>query len=71
MTQPVIHLVDDDASFRTAIGSVLEIAGYRVALYELAKQYLENLPTNEPGCILLDLNMSPMDGLELQERLSA
>jgi FixJ family two-component response regulator len=70
MTQPVIHLVDDDASFRTAIGRVLEIAGYRVALYESGKQYLENLPSNEPGCILLDLNMSPMTGLELQEQLS-
>jgi FixJ family two-component response regulator len=70
MTQPVIHLVDDDASFRTAIGRVLEIAGYQVVLYESGKQYLENLPSNEPGCILLDLNMSTMTGLELQEQLS-
>lgn len=40
----VIHVVDDDASFRTAIGRRLKAAGYEVATYESAQQFLERLP---------------------------
>jgi len=67
--QPIIHVVDDDASFRTAIGRLLEASGYRVAFYESAVQLLQEPPGAEPGCILLDVQMSGLDGLQLQDRL--
>jgi FixJ family two-component response regulator len=70
VTSSIIHVVDDDASFRTAIARLLRAYGYQVALYESGKQLLENPPGNEPGCILLDMQMSGLSGLELQDRLS-
>jgi FixJ family two-component response regulator len=71
MTQPLIHIVDDDASFRTAIGRLLQTSGYRVVQFESGSKYLEILPPpEEPCCILLDLKMAGMDGLGLQDRLA-
>jgi FixJ family two-component response regulator len=70
MTPPaVIHVVDDDASFRRAMGRMLQASGYQVALYESGDKLLENPLDDAPGCILLDLRMSGLSGLELQNRL--
>ncbi len=68
--QPVIHVVDDDAPFRTAVARLLRAAGYQVALYELGDHLLANPPGSGPGCILLDMRMSGLSGLELQDRLA-
>ena len=66
----VVHVVDDDAGFRTAIGRLLRASGYRVALYESARLLLNNLPGIQPGCILLDVRMPDLSGPELQARLA-
>jgi FixJ family two-component response regulator len=66
---PIIHIVDDDTSFRTAVGRLLEVSGFRVASYESGDEILAHLPSSEPGCILLDLQMPGLNGLELQGRL--
>jgi FixJ family two-component response regulator len=66
---PVIHVVDDEASFRTAIGRLLRASGYEVALYESAHLLLQKLPNMRPGCILLDVRMPDLSGPELQARL--
>ena len=66
----LIHVVDDDESFRTAVGRLLRASGYSVALYESAEQLLQAAPGAEPGCILLDVRMAGLDGLELQDRLA-
>jgi FixJ family two-component response regulator len=66
---PVIHIVDDDNSFRTALGRLMEASGFRVACYRSADEILAHLPGSEPGCILLDLQMPGVSGLELQDRL--
>jgi len=67
----IVHIVDDDASFRTAIERRLKKAGYQVLTYPSAKQLLDCLPDgNEPGCILLDVRIPGLSGPELQERLS-
>jgi FixJ family two-component response regulator len=66
---PIVHVVDDDASFRTAIARLLGASGYQVALYGSASELLEKLPGGEPGCILLDVEMSGLNGPQLQERL--
>ena len=46
---PTVHIVDDDAPFRTAIRRVLDASGYRVALYNSAEQLLAKLCAGEPG----------------------
>jgi FixJ family two-component response regulator len=66
---PIVHVVDDDATFRTAIARLLGASGYQVALYGSASELLEKLPGGAPGCILLDVKMSGLDGPQLQERL--
>jgi FixJ family two-component response regulator len=66
----IVHVVDDDSSFRTAIERRLKKAGYEVATYPSAQQLLERLPDeNEPGCILLDVRIPGLSGPELQSRL--
>jgi FixJ family two-component response regulator len=67
---PIVHIVDDDASLRRAIGRLLQGFGYRVALYESAAQLLDKLPSAESGCLLLDIEMPGLDGLQLQDRLT-
>ncbi len=67
-----VHVVDDDASFRTAIGRRLALAGYQVATYPSAQQLLDHPPSDdEPGCILLDVRIPGLSGPELQGRLNA
>jgi RNA polymerase sigma factor (sigma-70 family) len=70
MPSPVIHVVDDDASFRTAIGELLGACGYRVSLYETAKQLLAAPLNGGPACILLDVQMAGMNGPQLQTQLA-
>ena len=67
---PIIYVVDDDASFRTALGDLLAVCGYTVVLCESAKRLLEASPGEEPGCILLDVQMSELSGPQLQDRLT-
>ena len=67
----VVHVVDDDASFRTAIVRVLRRSGYEVVPYESAQQFLDRLPTDTgSGCLLLDVKIPGMSGPELQRRLA-
>ena len=67
----IIHVVDDDASFRTAIERRLKKAGYDVATYSLAQQLLDRMPDESaPGCILLDVRIPDLSGPELQHRLA-
>jgi FixJ family two-component response regulator len=66
---PLIHVVDDDDGFRTAVARLLRASGYDVALHESGERFLEAHPPDGPGCILLDLRMAGLSGLELQERL--
>jgi FixJ family two-component response regulator len=68
----IVHIVDDDASFRTATARLLRACGYAVESYESAERFLTRLPEN-PGvsCILLDVKMPGAGGPELQDRLHA
>src|ERR1043166_7170814 len=67
---PLVHVVDDDQSFRTAVGRMLRLCEFDVALYESADQLLAKPLNASRGCILLDVQMSGLDGLELQGRLA-
>ncbi len=67
---PTIHVIDDDASFRTGISRLLKASGYQVAVYESADHFLQNPPRDGPGCILLDVRMRGLSGPELQACLA-
>jgi FixJ family two-component response regulator len=67
----LVHVIDDDAFFRTAIERHLKHAGYEVETYSSAQQLLDRLPNIEKaGCILLDVQMPGLTGLELQRLLA-
>jgi len=66
-----IYVVDDDASFRTAIQRRLQKEGYQVETFSSAQQLLDRRPGQaESGCILLDVQLPALSGPELQRRLS-
>ena len=66
----IVYVVDDDASFRTAVQRQLEKGGYRVVTYESAEHVLERRPDeNQAGCILLDVRMPGLSGSALHSRL--
>ena len=64
-----VHLVDDDASVRRSVGFMLKTSGHRVETYESGAELLKNRAQLEQGCILLDIRMPGMDGLEVQQAL--
>lgn len=64
----LVHLVDDDAAIRRSVGFMLKTSGYDVRPYESGVELLKSLPL-EPGCILMDIRMPGMDGLQVQAEL--
>jgi FixJ family two-component response regulator len=67
---PVIHIVDDDASFRGAVSRLLKVSGYEVADYESGARFLRTIADAKPGCLLLDVRMPSFGGLQLQDALA-
>ncbi len=67
----LVHLVDDDESVRRSVGFMLKTSGYQVIAYEHGAALLKAAKGLEPGCILLDIRMPGMDGLEVQQALRA
>jgi FixJ family two-component response regulator len=70
MSLPIIHVVDDDPSFRTAVTRLLRAAKYEVRCYASASEFLGPDSCGSPGCILLDLRMPGVGGLDLQQSLA-
>ncbi|MEO8347227.1 MAG: response regulator transcription factor [Betaproteobacteria bacterium] len=68
--RPTVHIVDDDASFRKSVARLLEASHYQVAVYESAVQFLDVANSAAFGCVLLDVRMPNVTGLQLQERLA-
>jgi RNA polymerase sigma factor (sigma-70 family) len=67
---PIIHVVDDDPSFRTAISRLLRAAGYEVRVYGSAGDFLLEPFSDGYGCVLLDVRMPGPSGLELHEAMA-
>ena len=65
----LIHLVDDDASVRRSVGFMLKTSGLNVQAYESGVELLGRASQLDEGCILLDIRMPGMDGLEVQQAL--
>jgi FixJ family two-component response regulator len=66
----LIAVVDDDAAVRQGIGSLLRSAGYRCAIFECAEVFLASDRVSEIDCILLDIRMPGMSGLDLHLALT-
>lgn len=71
MSQPVVHLVDDDVSFLRALERMLKRSGLHVQTHGSAKAFLAQLGADVPGCVVADLDMPGMNGLQLQEAILA
>lgn len=67
--QRLIHLVDDDEAVRRSAGFMLKTSGFRVQAYESGDALMKAASRLEPGCILLDIRMPGMDGLQVQQAL--
>jgi len=71
MTSPVplVFIVDDDASVRKALGRLVRAAGYEVELFGCASEFLAREVSIRPACLLLDVRMPGMSGIELQQTI--
>ena len=71
MSEPdkIVHVVDDDDSVRRSVGFMLKTSGYKVHSYPSGSELLKDVKALDPGCILLDIRMPGMDGLEVQQAL--
>lgn len=67
---PVVFVVDDDDAMRSALGRLLTLARLAVELYASGAEFLENARLDRPGCILLDVSMPRMSGIEVQAYLN-
>lgn len=70
VTVPIVHVVDDDASFLTAVSRLLRANGFSVKTYSSAHKFLAQRDADAPGCVLADLQMPEMSGLDLQAALA-
>lgn len=66
-----VHLVDDEESVRRSTGFMLRTSGFEVRAYASGVEFLRTAKEAEPGCVLLDVRMPEMDGLEVQAELNA
>ena len=69
-TGEVVYLVDDDISIREAMTELLELLGLAVISFESAESFLRHERADSAACLILDLQLPEMSGLELQRRLA-
>ncbi|HLG83772.1 MAG TPA: response regulator FixJ [Bradyrhizobium sp.] len=66
-----VYVIDDDEAMRDSLNFLLDSAGYKVSLFETATSFLEALPGLEFGCVISDVRMPGIDGIELLKRMKA
>lgn len=70
MLDPTVFVVDDDPAMRASLRWLLESVGHSVVTCSNAREFLDQYRTEQPGCLLLDVRMPGMSGLDLQEELT-
>jgi len=70
MTEPTVHVVDDDGPFLLAISRLLRASGFAVRTYVSASDFLARRDEDAPGCVVCDLQMPDVGGLDLQAALA-
>src|ERR1700744_4147805 len=68
--KPLVHIVDDGASMRGALEGLFDSVGLQTQTYATAKDFLSANLSDRPGCIVLDVRLPDMNGLEFQSRLT-
>lgn len=71
MSEPVVHIVDDDEALRTALDSLFRSVGLATRLYPTAQAFLDSGDANRAGCLVLDIRLPGVSGLDFQDRLVA
>jgi FixJ family two-component response regulator len=69
-SEPTVHIIDDDPAVRQALTTLMRSMRLRAEPHESAQQFLDKLDPSQPGCLLLDVRMPGISGLELLENLS-
>lgn len=69
-TDPVISVVDDDISARNSLKRLLRSMGFEAKTFASALEFLQQGPLDDHGCVIVDVRMPGMSGLDLQKRLS-
>ena len=69
MTEPIVHVIDDETDVRSAIALLLRSVGLKSRLYASALEFLEEPLPEGPGCLVVDVRLPGMSGLDLQDRL--
>jgi FixJ family two-component response regulator len=67
--RPLVRIVDDDESVRRAVGELLRSVGFSVVAYRSAQDFLSEDKPDKPGCLVLDVHLPGLTGLELQKEL--
>jgi two-component system, LuxR family, response regulator FixJ len=70
-TKPKIYIVDDDEPVRKALSRLLRSAGYEAETFSLGSIFLDSVPTDTQGILILDIRMPDIDGFGMQEKLNA
>ena len=68
--QPIIFVLDDDERVREALSSLLSSLGFRAEVFASAREYLEFKKPDSPACLILDLELPGMSGLDLQQKIA-
>jgi RNA polymerase sigma factor (sigma-70 family) len=68
--EPIVFVVDDDTAVRDFLRGLIASVGLRVAAFGTAQEFLDTFDQTTPGCLLLDIRMPGMSGLELQKELA-
>jgi two-component system response regulator FixJ len=71
MTEPIVHVIDDDPEVLESLSYLLSAHGYAQRLFPSAEEFLQSYDAQQPGCLITDLQLGGMSGAELQERLLA
>src|SRR6267142_3257577 len=67
--RPTVFVVDDDPSVLSAVGRLIRSAGHKVETFGSPREFFERAHSDEPGCLVVDLRMPELNGLELQEAM--
>jgi FixJ family two-component response regulator len=70
-TPPVVSIVDDDTAVRLALGSLIRSLGWQARMYESAEGFLASGQAAHTSCLICDIRMPGMSGIEMHERLRA
>src|SRR5215475_4351043 len=68
---PVVFVVDDDPSIREALTSLIRSVGLGIETFGSAREFLARQPSDSPGCLVLDVRLPGLSGLDLQHELAA